>query len=214
AIAKYYGFDRQLEQTVEFLQDDTLGIDLFAATDNDNQRMIAPLGRTALDLRPGENVTLSVVIQNKKIGHSLVPEQRDFYEAWVAFEVKDASGKLIYHSGYLKPDGYLDENAHSYTNRLISKEGKLLDQHQVWLTHARGYDNTILPGRSDLVRYRFRVPAGATGPLTMSAQVNYRRFRQGFTDFVFAEKKPILPVIELASVGGQIKLGEAGGGAP
>ena len=47
----------------------------------------------------------------------------------------------------------------------------------------------------------------------MSAQVNYRRFRQGFTDFVFAEKKPILPVIELASVGGQIKLGEAGGGA-
>src|SRR5207253_1326444 len=90
------------------------------------------------------------IASHRFLGASLVPEQRDFYEAWVAFEVKDASGKLIYHSGYLKPDGYLDENAHSYTNRLISKEGKLLDQHQVWLTHARGYDNTILPGRSDL----------------------------------------------------------------
>src|SRR5438477_380303 len=193
--------------------DGILGMDLFGIAVNGEPKIIAPLEKSSYQVKAGDDVTVNLVIQNKKIGHSLVPEQRDFYEAWVAFEVKDANGKVIYHSGFLKPDGYLDENAHSYTNRLISKEGKLLDQHQVWLTHARGYDNTILPGRSDLVRYRFRVPAGATGPLTMSAQVNYRRFRQGFTDFVFAEKKPILPVIELASVGGQIKLGEAGGGA-
>lgn len=208
-----YNYPDQLKKVTEYLKDGILGMDLFGIAVNGEPKIIAPLEKSSYRVAPGDEVTVNLVIQNKKIGHSLVPEQRDFYEAWVAFEVKDASGKLIYHSGYLKPDGYLDENAHSYTNRLISKEGKLLDQHQVWLTHARGYDNTILPGRSDLVRYRFRVPAGATGPLTMSAQVNYRRFRQGFTDFVFAEKKPILPVIELASVGGQIKLGEAGGGA-
>ena len=208
-----YDYPDQLKKVTEYLKDGILGMDLFGIAVNGEPKIIAPLEKSSYRVAPGDEVTVNLVIQNKKIGHSLVPEQRDFYEAWVAFEVKDASGKLIYHSGYLKPDGYLDENAHSYTNRLISKEGKLLDQHQVWLTHARGYDNTILPGRSDLVRYRFRVPAGATGPLTMSAQVNYRRFRQGFTDFVFAEKKPILPVIELASVGGQIKLGEAGGGA-
>ena len=208
-----YNYPDQLKKVTEYLKDGILGMDLFGIAVNGEPKIIAPLEKSSYRVAPGDEVTVNLVIQNKKIGHSLVPEQRDFYEAWVAFEVKDASGKLIYHSGYLKPDGYLDENAHSYTNRLISKEGKLLDQHQVWLTHARGYDNTILPGRSDLVRYRFRVPAGATGPLTMSAQVNYRRFRQGFTDFVFAEKKPILPVIELASVGGQIKLGEAAGGA-
>jgi len=208
-----YNYPDQLKKVTEYLKEGILGMDLFGIAVNGEPKIIAPLEKSSYRVAPGDEITVNLVIQNKKIGHSLVPEQRDFYEAWVAFEVKDASGKLIYHSGYLKPDGYLDENAHSYTNRLISKEGKLLDQHQVWLTHARGYDNTILPGRSDLVRYRFRVPAGATGPLTMSAQVNYRRFRQGFTDFVFAEKKPILPVIELASVGGQIKLGEAGGGA-
>ena len=208
-----YNYPDQLKKVTEYLKDGILGMDLFGIAVNGEPKIIAPLEKSSYRVAPGDEVTVNLVIQNKKIGHSLVPEQRDFYEAWVAFEVKDASGKLIYHSGYLKPDGYLDENAHSYTNRLISKEGKLLDQHQVWLTHARGYDNTILPGRSDLVRYRFRVPAGATGPLTMSAQVNYRRFRQGFTDFVFAEKKPILPVIELASVGRQIKLGDAGGGA-
>ena len=33
-----------------------------------------------------------VVIQNKNIGHSLIPEVRDLYEAWVEFTVKDAAG--------------------------------------------------------------------------------------------------------------------------
>ncbi len=39
------------------------------------------------------------MIQNKNIGHSLIPEVRDLYEAWVEFTVKDAAGKEIYHSG-------------------------------------------------------------------------------------------------------------------
>jgi tetratricopeptide (TPR) repeat protein len=187
AIAKYYGFDRQLQETAEFLHDDTVGIDLFAATDNDNQRMIAPLGRAALDLRPGENVTLSVVIQNKKIGHSLVPEQRDFYESWVEFEVKDSDGKVVTHSGYLEPNGDLESSAHSYTNRLIDKEGRWLDRHQVWETHTKAYDNTIMPGSSDLVRYQFIIPKDAKFPLNVTTKVNYRRFRQAWANFVLGK---------------------------
>jgi hypothetical protein len=63
---------------------------------------------------------MMVVIQNKNIGHSLVPEVRDLYEPWVEFVVKDAGGKEIYHSGFLKPDGMLDERAHSFTNRPVN----------------------------------------------------------------------------------------------
>jgi tetratricopeptide (TPR) repeat protein len=214
SIPIVYNYPDQLKQVTEYLKDGILGMDLFGITVNGEPKITAPLEKASYRVAPGDDVTVNLVIQNRKIGHSLVPEQRDFYEAWVAFEVKDAAGKLIYHSGFLKPDGYLDENAHSYTNRLISKEGKLLDQHEVWLTHARGYDNTILPGRSDLARYRFKVPAEAKGPLSLSAQVNYRRFRQGFTDFVFDKNKPTLPVIELASVSGQLKVGDVSEGAP
>ena len=184
AIAKYFGFDQQLVQTVQLLQDDTLGIDLFAATDNDNRIDVAPLGSSTLDLRPGENVTLSVVIQNKKIGHSLVPEQRDFYEAWVEFEVKDSDGRSLTHSGYLQPNGDLESGAHSYTNRLIGKDGKWLDRHQVWETHTKPYDNTIMPGSSDLVRYQFTIPKDTKFPLAVTTKVNYRRFRQAWTNFV------------------------------
>ena len=45
------------------------------------------------------------MVQNKNIGHSLVPEVRDLYEAWLEFSVKDDSGKEIFHSGFLQPDG-------------------------------------------------------------------------------------------------------------
>ncbi len=41
---------------------------------------IAPLGLTSFSLAPGETLIADVVIQNKGIGHSYVPEQRDFYE--------------------------------------------------------------------------------------------------------------------------------------
>jgi Tfp pilus assembly protein PilF len=176
--------------------------------------LIAPLGRQSFQLSPGEEITVNVVIQNKKIGHSLVPEQRDFYEAWTQFEVTDAAGKSLAKSGYLTANNTLDESAHTYANRLISKQSELLDLHQVWDTRIRAFDNSIQPGRSDLVRYRFRVPDDAQGPLKVVAKVNYRRFRQDFTDYVFPEHKSF-PVVTLASKTVALQLGDnAGNTAP
>ena len=43
-------------------------------------KIIAPLGSTAFDLKPGTRLIVSVVIQSKGIAHSHVPEQRDMYE--------------------------------------------------------------------------------------------------------------------------------------
>jgi hypothetical protein len=35
-----------------------------------------------------------------------------------------------------------------------------VDNHKVWTIHSVAYDNTIQSGRSALVRYEFRIPAG------------------------------------------------------
>ncbi len=48
--------------------------------------MVAPLGFCTVSTAPKETVQMMVVIQNKNIGHSLIPEVRDLYEAWVEFE--------------------------------------------------------------------------------------------------------------------------------
>ncbi len=113
--------------------------------------LVAPLGLTPFTIAAGEALTADVVIQNKGIAHSLVPEQRDFYEAWVDFTVKDASGKILAESGFIKPDGDLDPSAHSFTNRLVNTKGELNDLHQIWHNRVLAYNNTIQSGRSQLV---------------------------------------------------------------
>ena len=45
----------------------------------------APLSLISYTVAPGELLTADVVVQNKGIAHSYVPEQRDMYESWVDF---------------------------------------------------------------------------------------------------------------------------------
>jgi Tfp pilus assembly protein PilF len=103
------------------------------------------------------------------------------YESWVEFTVKDSGGKVIFESGEVKPGGELDPAAHSFTNRLINKEGGVNELHQVWDNRVVAFNNTIQSGRSQLIRYCFTMPAG--GPITVTANVRYRRFDQHFMDF-------------------------------
>jgi len=200
AVPFYYGFDEQLQKTVEFLKSGMyLNVDLFGIKKAGEGDMIAPLGSAPFNLAPNEIVQMMVVIQNKNIGHSLVPEVRDLYEPWVEFLVRDAAGKEIYHSGFLKPDGSLDERAHSFTNRPVNMDGEFVDNHEVWTIHSVAYDNTIQSGRSALVRYEFQIPAGAKGPLTVTARVNYRHLRQSYLNNVLGKDHQAYPVVALAS---------------
>ncbi len=210
-LPKVYGYDEQARRTVEFLRNGVFNVDIFALehTDASGARvgdLIAPLGTQSFTITPGELLTTSVVIQNKGIAHSHVPEQRDMYESWVVFTMKDAAGHTVSQSGQLKPDGELDERAHSFTNRLINKDGGLNNLHQVWNNRVVAYNNTIQAGRSQVVRYQMRVPADATGPLTLTASIEYRRFDQHFIDFGMG-KHYDMPVVEMATASRTLNVG-------
>ena len=205
----YYGFDEQLSKTIEFLKTGNyLNVDLFALKLDSGGTMVAPLGLTPFMLKPDETVEAYVVVQNKNIGHSLIPEVRDLYEAWAQFTVSDATGAEIYDSGFLKPDGMLDESAHSFTNRPVDMTGNFVDDHKVWTIHSMAYDNTIQAGRSALIRYQFHIPAGAKSPVTITARVNYRHLRQSYLNNVFGKDHPAYPVVELASRTRTLNIGE------
>jgi tetratricopeptide (TPR) repeat protein len=199
AIPAVYGYQEQLDRTVQFLKT-ALKVDLFGIERaRPKAELIAPLGAAEVAIRRGETITVDILVQNSGVGHSLVPEQRDFYECWVEFTASDAGGRAVFRSGGLDERGFVDPNAHTYTNRMLSAAGKLLDLHQVWETKLRGYDNTIPSGRSDLVRYRFQIPPDVANPVTLTAKVNYRRFRRGFTNFIFAPDQREFPVVTMAS---------------
>ena len=212
-IPQYYGFSEQAQTIVKFLQNDVFNIDLFALEHGDGsdtqdpEKISAPLGLVKFHVLPGERLTADVVIQNKGIAHSHVPEQRDMYESWVDFTVKDSGGKVLCESGFLKPDGNLDEQAHSFTNRLINVKGGLNDLHQVWNNRVVAYNNTIQSGRSQIVRYSFRVPSSDTGALTLTATIKYRRFDQHFVDFGMS-KHYQEPVVDMVSTSRTIQVGD------
>ncbi len=211
-IPQLYGYDEQAARVVEFLKNGSFNIDIFAVergqpTDSaDTQKLVAPLGLVPLTAAPGELLTADVVIQNKGIAHSHVPEQRDMYESWVQFTVTDASGKVLNQSGFLKPGGELDERAHSFTNRLINVKGTSNDRHEVWNNRVVAYNNTVQSGRSQLVRYSFRMPAAADGRVNLTATVKYRRFNQHFIDFGM-NKHYEEPVVDMASQTRSIAVG-------
>jgi Tfp pilus assembly protein PilF len=209
AVPFYYGLNEQLDKTIEFLKSGNyLNVDIFALQINGNDALTAPLGKVAFSLKPRDMLTAYVVIQNKNIGHSLIPEVRDLYEAWVEFTVTDADGSVVYHSGFLKPDGSLDTRAHSFTNRPVDVTGNFVDNHKVFTIHSMAYDNTIQAGRSALVRYEFAVPVEAKGPLTVTARVNYRHLRQSYLNNIFGEDHPAYPVVEITSQTRTLDIGE------
>jgi tetratricopeptide (TPR) repeat protein len=148
------------------------------------------------------------VIQNKGVGHTLIPEQRDMYQAWAEFELSDADGKVLHASGRLSGDGTLDPEAHSFITRLLDKDGGLLTKHEIWQRRTTATDATIRPGRSTLVRYGFRIPKDGKGPYTLTAKVNYRHFNEAFTDFALGAKHPAYPVAEMAVRTRVLKVGE------
>jgi len=209
AVPFYYGFDAQLKKTIDFLRaGDYLNVDILGLKKVNSSDLIAPLGKVSYNLAPNDRVEAYVIVQNKNIGHSLIPEVRDLYEAWVEFTVKDSSGKELYHSGFLKPDGMLDARAHSFTNRPVTDQGEFVDNHRVWTIHSVAYDNTVPAGRSVLVRYQFQLPADVNGEVTVTAKVNYRHLRQSYLNNIFGKDHPAYPVVEIASKSRVLKVGE------
>jgi len=215
-IPAYYKFDEQAEKLVAFLKNSADGkgvlhVDIFGLEKEADKSLIAPLGVDKFSLAAGDTLVADVVIQNKGIAHSLVPEQRDFYEAWVDFALKDGADKVLAESGFLQPDGNLDPSAHSFTNRLINAKGELNDLHQIWHNRVLAYNNALQSGRSQLVRYRFRLPKAIAGEVTLTATVKYRRFNQHFIDYAMdesAQKHYPMPVVEIASETRTLLIGE------
>ncbi len=211
-IPQYYDYKEQSEKIRAYLKNNVLNVDIFAleeaspapakgasAGNIEALPPIAPLGSVPFRVTPGQKLTVSVVIQNKGAAHSLVPEQRDMYEAWVDFTVKNAAGELLAESGALQVGNQeLDPGAHSFTNRLINKQGTLNDLHQVWNNRVLAYNNTIQSGRSQLIRYSFTASAAEKDALSVTASVRYRRFDQHFIDFGMG-KHYDQPVVDLVT---------------
>ncbi len=211
AIPTFYGYTDQLEEVTKTLQNDVMGIDIFAlyrkAKTEKTEQQIAPINRQNFKIAESDTLTADVVITNKNIGHSFPPELRDFYEAYVEFTAVDFNGKTIYKSGFIKPNGYLDDNAHAYKTYLVKNDGSFNDLHHIWFTKTVAHNLQIPSGRSDVARYRFNVPKNLGGEIKLTAKLKYRRFTRVFSDYSLGGSKD-LPIVEMAKSERILKIGE------
>ncbi len=213
AIPVFYKWPEQLDAVNKFLENDAVGIDIFAIRKKSQgtsaEEFIAPLNRSSFTIKPADRLMAEVVITNKNIGHSFPPELRDFYEAFVEFVVTDETGKTLYHSGFIKPNGYLDESAHNYKTYLVKTDGSYNDKHHIWRTRTFAQNNQIQSGRSDIVRYQFRVPADANTPLHLTARLQYRRFTRVFSDYALG-KSVDYPIVNMTTAEYVLRMGDNG----
>lgn len=211
AIPTFYGYKEQLDAVETFLKDDKLGVDLFAlrrqAKSGGPEEFLAPVNRKSFKIAAGDTLTADVVVTNKNIGHSFPPELRDFYEAYIEFTVTDASGKALYKSGFIKPDGYLDEFAHNYKTYLVQPDGSPNELHHIWKTRVIPQNLAIPSGRSDVARYRFDVPAELSGKIKISAKLQYRRFTRIFSDYSLG-KSADYPIVTMATTEKVLNIGD------
>jgi len=123
---RFYGQTEQVKKTVEFLQRDLVNVDIFSVTNETT-------GATQMQLQQRQPNNFSVqrarpclLTGNKATATSVIrfAEVRDLYEIWVEFKATDGDGQTVFQSGFLKPDLFLDESAHTYKAILLDSQSR------------------------------------------------------------------------------------------
>ncbi|WP_158305421.1 multiheme c-type cytochrome [Opitutus terrae] len=151
------------------------------------------------EAQPGTTLELTAIVKNRKAGHNFITGPLDFLRSWVHLRVMDGNGVLLAEWGGIDPATreILDEPGHIHTPGrprdagTLVLEGVPLDEagqpivrHELWRKAGGSGNRVIFPGYADKQVYRLNVPAGARGPLTVTADLNFRRYRQEFLNLV------------------------------
>jgi hypothetical protein len=206
AIPWLDGDKEQFELTRDWLKGRKLLITIFEPRDENASRNTAfvdneiyQLSEPAPYVTMGQEVDLKVMLTNAGVGHGFPNGPLDIYESWLEVKVVDAQNNVIFWSGKVGEDDYVEkENTRFFFTLGVDRKGRLVDKHNLWHMIGNAYKKMILPGSTDLSSYKFVVPYWVKGDITVMARLRYRRFNKWFTDWVFEGKDVRLPIIDMA----------------
>ncbi len=188
---------KHVELTKEWMRGETVLpeiADLWPKGPVASLRVIAPKS-----VRTGEEVTLRVTVTNRKVGHNFTTGPLDFVRAWVHMRVLDDAGQAVFEWGGIDPvtrriqdrpgSEHAVGNSRSKGTMVFEGEpqdehGNPLVRHELWKKAGGKGQRVVFPRYSDTHTYKFKVPEGASGELTIKADLNFRRYRQEFLDLV------------------------------
>lgn len=112
-------------------------------------------------VRPGETVTVEVVLTNNKTGHHFPTGPLDMIESWVELIVTDESGRKVYHSGYLDENDHVVQPLAWFKADGFDRESKPIDRHNLWDLVGAAYKRSLYPGVTDMEQVQFVCPSMA-----------------------------------------------------
>lgn len=145
----------------------------------------------------GADAKVRVVVRNEKAGHAFTTGPLDFMQAWVHLTVEDARGTVVASWGAIDPEtrhivhgtgerhrigNARDQGTLVLEGMPLDAEGRPLEKHQLWNKAGGLGVRQVYAGYSDTQVYQFRVPPDAESPLTVRADLDFRRYRQDFLD--------------------------------
>jgi tetratricopeptide (TPR) repeat protein len=200
-----------MERHAKFLQDKQVRVDIFALREGGvvDGALLGPLRPEVPTLAPGKPYLVDVVVRTLGLGHPFSQGTVDSNEIWVELIAK-VGDKVIGRSGGIGKDGQVDPYSHFINVYMLDRNGKRIDRRNPQDIFVPLYNKQIPPGAGQVIHFALDVPQATSGPITLEAKVNYRKFDRTYMNYVFApEKGPDLPVVVMAR--DEVKLPIAGG---
>ncbi len=187
--------DKQTIDDIRKILVGSLSIDVFGMRKGKD---VVPFGPSLPAVHPGETLNVEVVVRTRTLGHPYTNGTADSNETWVEFHAVNGTRSVV-ASGTLDAAGRLDPAADKIGQLVIAHDGSAMDRRQPQDIHVPLYNNFIPPGAARVVHYRFTVPKDATGSVTLSAALNYRKFSRDYSIFVAGPNAPELPVTRISA---------------
>jgi tetratricopeptide (TPR) repeat protein len=162
--------------------------------------LTAPLEWDVPTLQPGRAYLLETVVRTVRMGHFFTQGTADSNEVWLDVTVTSGD-RVVGRSGGQGPDGEVDPWSHFVNAFVLDREGNRIDRRNAQDIFVPLYDHQIPPGAADVVHYRLRVPPEITGPITVVANLRYRKFDTTYMKFFQGDgfDGNDLPIVTLAS---------------
>jgi len=163
-------------------------------------------------VKPGEEVHLQVVTINNKPGHDFPTGPLDIIQAWIDLDVRDADGNIVFQSGKLDEDDFLDPDTTIFKAEAIDQYGNLIDRHNLWEMVGARFKRTLFPGYSDVAEYTFTLPADAAdngAELFVEAKLRYRKVDQYLVDFLFPDQGMTAAITDVSEASARIRVDAA-----
>ncbi len=206
AIPSYTGNRDQLQRTVRFLAADKIRIVIDrpnrpAATET--ARHIDPRA-TRTDESPayaylGEEVTVRIAVTNAEVGHAFPGGTTDINEAWLYLAAIDGQGRKIHESGVLDAQGDVDADAYFYKSIPIDRQGDEVWRHDLFNMVGDSFKRVIPPGGTDVTIFSFKIPDWAKGPVTVIADLKYRKLNNRYARWALKDGQIQLPIVTMAT---------------